>query len=143
MNNIPLEINERVVYFLSSREKKKLREVNRIFKSIVKPIVLKICKIEEQLSSVYGLVNKKHSELTCYKWYNNISIYVMKRENEIHRLFTLSRYNDKCIDDDCREKRLGYIYVCYKERNEKYFLNNNIYNRRKVPYCNSCFNKYN
>jgi hypothetical protein len=135
------DILQRVLFFLSLNEKKFVREVSSNFKTLLRPFFLLEYKMDNLLNIIRPTEMKMPSDLTCYKAYNNCTIYKRQEPNRIHSLFARNNMYDKCVVDICREKRMGYIYYCKKQtptyHQSRYW---NFYNRRNIPYCSKCFN---
>ena len=139
----------KVLYFLSSKEKLSMREVNSTFTSIINPLLLTIYKLDSLMKNIYTIESKLLSELQCYLSYNNYTFFVPIIHNTIHRLFRINNTPikfDKCIVDTCREKRLGLLY-CSRTNLNDYIgiqLQTPIYfDKKNIPYCSNCFNLWN
>ena len=111
-----------VISFLSPKDRIILREVNANFKDIINTKNLIICKLENNIKKIYI--------------FSNIPQPIETSNSSVHKLFRITNYNyNKCIDHNCREKKMGYIDLTLKSPKP-------IYYKRKIHYCVDCFNKW-
>ena len=110
-----------VISFLSPNDRIILREVNSNFKDIINTKNLIICKLENKLKKIYI--------------FSNLPQTIETSNSSVHKLFRITNYNyNKCIDHNCREKKMGYIHLS--------FQSNWFCYKRKIHYCVDCFNKW-
>ena len=147
MDILPDDLILRIISFLSLKEIILMREVNHPFLSYINPLLLSALKLENSLKTTYVIEMKQAKDLTCYATYHNFTIFTNhKPANQVHSLFRINinePYN-KCIDDRCREKKLGYIFFSKKSLspNNHQTSHWHSYIKRNIPYCNKCFKKW-
>ena len=127
-----------VLSFLSRREKIKIREVSKGFKSVVtqrtlneyrlnwlmKNFVLREAKLEEEFNII-----SRH-------------MYHKRVENRMHPYFSRQCQN-KCIVDRCRNERVSHIYIKDWKIGHPEAAHYNrdwwVCSKRKISYCVHCF----
>lgn len=124
MESLSNDLYSIIIKFLSVKDRIILREVNNNFQQIINKKNLIILKLENNLKNIFLSTDPAFSQ------------YVDINRDRVHKLFRVTNYTyDKCIDQQCREKKMGYIHYsnilkypnCYK---------------RKIHYCVDCFNKW-
>ena len=148
MDTIPNDLIKRIFSLLSSNENLFMREVSLSFKRNTNPILLILNKLDNLLKISHPVEMILTSHLTCYLSYNNFTIFKMKDLAKIHSLFSMNiatsiavgKFNS-CIDESCREKKLGFLYFLKKQMSP---LNGiAFYNKRDIPYCSQCYKYWN
>ena len=135
MNTIPDELYGEILGFLSLKEKIRIRNVNKIFKSYITPREVNTYKLENKMRRVNSIEKKMKKELECEFMYKNFKLY---KQPCIHYYYKYMRTYKKCISN-CTAERLGYIYHSPREIT----MNMCLYNKRYIPYCINCFQKFN
>lgn len=156
MDTIPVELYEIIFGFLSSKDRVTLREVNHKYESLINKKNLTVCKLENKIKRIHS-IEKKMSRDLILTINSNFLLYTDCNENNnsgggVHKLFRVNNYHhDRCINEQCREKRLGNIYFSKKLPPQNYHQSHtstlferywNFYTKRKIPYCIYCFNKW-
>lgn len=132
MNRLPEEIYDKIVFFLSLKEKILIRKVNKKLKSMIKERIIITYKLENNFKRINRIEIKMKRDLICeYISVLNIKLY---KEEKIHLYFRRRENNNKCVAI-CRGEQIGYIYHSPKSYSELYGL----YNKRYIPYCIECF----
>jgi len=120
--------------FLSLKEKITMLLVEKKFKIYINQIYLTSYKLENRLKRINCMEIKMKNDLMCEYVYNNFKIY---KQCKVHYYFRVLKY-EKCISNCMREK-MGYIYHSEKS----YGIDNmRMYNKRYIPYCINCFEKW-
>ena len=135
MDVVPGDMLLRIFDFLSLKEKILMREVSQTINSYINPLILRTYKLDKKFVNVFTVERKSSNELTCYKAYNNFTLFIINKQNRVHSLFRINNHYDQCIVDTCREKKLGYIYYHLSQT-----WKSSIYNKRNIPYCSNCYN---
>ena len=120
--------------FLSLKEKITMLLVEKKYKIYINQIYLTSYKLENRLKRINCMEIKMKNDLMCEYVYNNFKIY---KQCKVHSYFRVLKY-EKCISNCMREK-IGYIY-----HSEKSYGSDNMrmYNKRYIPYCINCFEKW-
>ena len=134
-----------IISFLSLQDRVNLRLSSKRFETLVKKQDIALHNMEKNVHRFFSLVMKPGAELILAV-NNNFIMYVdessVYRPSHIHHLFKIRKTNPKCINCNCREKRLGNIYIsvnrCYLPK----YLLTIYYIQRNIPYCIQCFNKW-
>lgn len=140
---LPLDLYQNILGFLSTKDKITIRKVSRIFKENVNPRIMIIYRLSNKLPKIYS-IEKKWSQDLILTINNNFIMYTEEKKG-VHPLFRIDNHKyDRCIDAYCREKKIGNIYLSYKSEIISYNLTSvpNLYQKRIIPYCLNCFNKW-
>jgi hypothetical protein len=142
--DLPDELYSYIFGFLSPKEKIIMREVNCIFKNLIKWITLVTYKMDNLFPKVCSVERKKPGHL-CLINNNTFLFHVEYIECMVHSVFRMNNHPFyRCINVDCREKRLGNIYISKNPHLQVSILDDiyHLYYKRKIPYCLSCFKKF-
>lgn len=145
MNIINSDEMQLIYSYLSLQDKINLRLCSKVFESLVKKREMAYLSIEKKVHRFFSLVMKPGSELVLAVNNNYImylDIYSIHRQSRTHPLFKISNNNPKCINSNCREKRLDKIYISVHRGQIPQYLRTMYYIKRNIPYCIHCFNKW-
>jgi hypothetical protein len=144
MDLIPDDISLYILNFLSMKERINAREVNNKFKSFILQRIIILKLLDQKMKNVYAIERKLTTDL-LYTVNAHFIMYTNHSVTGIHSLFCITNHSYiRCCTADCREKRLGKIYLP-KERpppNYHQYYSWNTYITRFVPYCLNCFNTW-
>lgn len=145
MKSIPLELFGNIILFLSLKEKINVRKVNSVFRYSIKMLYLLTYRLENQFLKSHSIEERIASNLILTTS-NNFTFYTDYKKSGVHSLFRINNHEfQKCINANCREKKVGDIYFS-KQRTADYSqktYNFNCYSKRKIHYCLNCFNRWN
>lgn len=139
MDTLPIEILRLILSFLSTKQKKTMRMVNLNFKTIIGTLFVPIYRLNNIMK--YHHVNevRRVSELLSYytmypRLWGNL---YLPNQHGIHSLFRKKPFN-RCVVNGCREKSIGFLYIkLFKDET----IYNDLYTKRKIPYCVPHFNE--
>jgi len=134
MNILPEELYGEILFFLSLKEKIRMRKVNSIFKTYVTAREVSGYKLENNFLKNNSIEQKQKNELVCEFVYDDFKLY---KQPCIHYYYKIMGTYKKCITN-CTAERLGYIYHSPRETTQHMCL----YNKRYIPYCIHCFQKF-
>lgn len=145
MNILNRDELQLIISFLSLKDKANVVIVNKYFQQIIRKQDIVLFLMQKKIKNFFCIVMKPGDELILAV-NNNFIMYVdessVYRPSHIHHLFKIRKTNPKCINCNCREKRLGNIYIsvnrCYLPK----YLLTIYYIQRNIPYCIQCFNKW-
>jgi hypothetical protein len=139
MESVPGELWEFVILFLSLKEKINVRKVSSFFRSYINRYYLIQYRLHNNLIRSFSIERKMENELIL-TINNNFIFYTDYQKPRVHSLFRINNHQyERCVNVNCREKRLGNIYFSKKKHNLQW----NLYTRRMTPYCFNCFNCFN
>ena len=144
MDTLPDVLYGKIIGFLSTKDKITMREVAKIYKHYVKDITLSIYRLENNTISILSTEKKLARDLVLTV-NNNFEMYTDNKPAGIHSLFRVNnRQYDKCINVNCRGKKLGNIYFSKQQRSQYHQHHHswNFYTKLNIPYCIHCFNRW-
>jgi hypothetical protein len=149
MERLPDDLFEKILTFLSFKERIILRSVSSSIKTNIRQKDLMTYRLSNLLPLIYSMESKRANQLILIT--NNDILYKPYDINyddrsHVHPLFRVSSLKNKCVVERCREKSLGYIYIqihtphWWKIRYHD--IRTNLLIKRKISYCLSCFNQW-
>ena len=146
MENLPDDLIEYILSFLSTKERIMIREIAQ-FHKFIKPYEIATYSLSQKLPKIYSGKNKTADELLLVGNFldGKIRIYNDYTSIGVHSLFRCHNSVDRCVVSGCREKRLGPIYINIRDTpisqtipnvNHHYYWK--YYFKRRIPYCLNC-----
>lgn len=134
MDELPDDILHYVTHFLSLKECLMLREINVMFRSLIRSKTYATYMLENKLPSIVSIVLEYPKNYSSFIFNHNLCIYIRDKSTGIHPLFRINHYYNTCINERCREKKIGEAYIP--------ILNNRYKGKlvkRNIQYCIDCF----
>jgi hypothetical protein len=146
MENLPDDLIEHILGFLSTKERIMMREIAQ-FHKFIKPREIATYSLSQKLTKIYSDKTKTAEELLLVGKFSDgkVRIYNDYTSMGIHSLFRSHNSVDRCVISGCREKRLGPIYINIRDTpisqtvpnvNHHYYWK--YYMKRRIPYCLNC-----
>lgn len=148
MERLPNDLFEKILTFLSLKERIFLRSVSNSIKTYIKYNNLITYRLGNLLPLIYSIESKRANQLILIT--NNDILYKPYEVNyddrsHVHPLFRVSSLKKKCIVERCGEKSLGYVYILINTppywRIRYDDICTHLFIKRKISYCLSCFNQ--
>jgi hypothetical protein len=146
MEILPDDIQQLIFFFLSTKDKISILNINSNYRRNIRPISVLIPKMEYYMERVQCINTKLTNEMLLliddiFIPYRDINL---SSFNGVNPLYCRNRMENMCIVEKCREKKLDYIYIrIFYKSNIPYYLNSSVYKhsyiKRKMPYCLKCF----
>jgi len=142
MDTIPNDLYSNIFCFFSPNDQLILRRVCKTFKKNVVSKILIMSRLNNNLERIYLTETKLATDLMLVD-HTVFNFYTVKRISNVHSFFRQTNLvYDNCVDEHCRNQKLGYIYYCKRKSPYHQQYNWNFYSKRNIPYCLTCFNNH-
>jgi len=137
MDNLPEELCELIINFLSINDKIILWSINKYFKSLIKNRTVNAYKLEYKLRLYKSVVYKTDYDLPYIMRIDDMEGIPFYKERRISKYYIVVERRDRCVSN-CGRNRIGEVLYS-KKREEKNIYR---YNKKNVVYCKECLISY-